>query len=202
MESTSKYQEDIEIPPINIMELYKKIYYGLPEVKNSEELLQELYIMKNNSDNAIEEFKNILLDFTDNLVNISDNILLKKYKEDIIKTINLYPKRIIDTFIIHGYMQDNGSYRKEIIEGNENFFLNKSYNEFTNGDSNVISYIFQFKNFWSKLDNDNKFIIKTFLLTLCYYSDKRFVIFNRYQELKKKYLNIYEKIFKSFDTLF
>src|SRR5579883_1707710 len=131
MESTIKYQEDIDIPPKDIRELYKKIYINLPEINNLDELLNELYIMRNNSENAIEEFKNILLDFTNNLVNISDNILLKKYKEDIIKTINLYPKRIIDTFIIHGYMQNNATYRKEIIEGNEDSFMNKSFQEYS-----------------------------------------------------------------------
>lgn len=197
----NKNMEEIEIPPINIEELYNKIYYNLPEIHNIDELKQELIKMQENSINYIEEFKNILIEFIENIVNISDNILLSKYKDEIINTINLHPKKIIDTFIIHSYIKNNGIYRKEIIEGNDKFFLNKSYNEYIKNDANIVNYIFQFKDFWGKLNEDNKFLIKTFLLTLCFYSDKRFIIFNRYQEIKKKYYNIFEKYFNIYDTL-
>jgi len=197
----SKQEDDIELPPLEMSELYQKIYNNIINYNNTEELSNELNKMKTKNDNSIDEFRKILLDFTENLVHISDNMTLRNFKTDILKAINLYPKKIIDTFIIHGYMKDNGMYRRGIVEGNEYFFMNKSYNEYTNGDSDIINYIFQFKSFWSKLSEDNKFIIKTFLLTLCYYSDQRFIIFNRYQEIKKKNKERFENIFLRYDLL-
>lgn len=194
------YQEEIQLPPQNISELYIKIMKDLPTFKTSEELKNELFNMKKNSDDAIEEFRKILLDFTDIVINITDSALVKRYKDDIIKSINQYPKKIIDTFIIHGYMENDAQYRKEIIIGNDDFFLGEKYNKYTNGDSSIMNYISQFKNFWHKLDNDNKFLIKTFLVTLCHYSDKRFMIFQRYTEIKKMYKNSYESIFSYFDV--
>lgn len=194
-------QENMQIPPTDITELYNKIMENLPQFRTPEELKSELFYMKKNSDTAVEEFRKILLDFTDILVKITDSVLIKKYHDDIIKSINQYPKNIIDTFIIHGYMNNNGTYRKEIIEGNDSFFLGEEYNKYTNGDSSIVDHIFQFKSFWSKLDQDNKFLIKTFLITLCHYSDYRFIIFKRYQEIKKEYSSNYSNIFNYFDTL-
>lgn len=200
------FQENVEVPPEDISELYNKIFTDIPIIKNSQDLVSKLQKMHNESDRVIEEFRKILIDFTEMLVKISSNNLLINYKDEIIKTINDHPKKIIDTFIIHGYIENKGTYRKEIIQGNEDFFLDNSYKEFTNEksgsvDQGVVDRIFQFKTFWAKLDNDSKFIIKTFLLTLCFYSDKRFIIFNRYQEYKNIYKSKYGNIFESFDLI-
>lgn len=195
--TTQNNQNDIEMPPLNISELYQKIFDNI-NFQSPNELMLELNNIKQNSDIAIEEFKNVLVEFANILVNISDNHLMKRYKTEILSTIEKHPKNIIDTFIIHGYVENNGTYRKEIIEGNEDFFLNKSYNEYTS-DSSIVDNIFQFKSFWKKLDDDNKFTIKTFLLTLCFYSDKRFVMFNKYREIKQIYGETYKDIFSLFD---
>lgn len=192
---------EIEIPPLEISKLYEKIYNNLDGINNSDELTKKLYSMIKDNNETIIEFKNILLDFTDNLINISNNQLLKQHKENITQIIKSNPKKIIDTFIIHGYIEDNALYRRRIIEGNDEFFLNNTHSKYTNEDSNVMDYIFQFKSFWSELDNENKYIIKTFLLTLCYYSDKRFVLFNKYVEIKNIYGNIYIETFEYFDKL-
>lgn len=195
--------EDIDLPSPNISSLYTKIFSDIPDFSNSNNLISHLNLMKIQSDDSIEEFKNILLDFTENLVSVSNNNLIKTYKTEILNAIKKHPKNIIDTFIIHGYTKNDGKYRSEIIQGNESFFLNNSYEEHIEGENNkqnIVNYIFQFKNFWKTLDEDNKFIIKNFLLTLCFFSDKRFVVFNRYNEIKNKYLSIHPSIFGSYNS--
>ena len=192
----------IEIPPVEISELNDKIFKNIPKFENIEQLNIELENMKFMSDNAIENYKNILINFTETLISVCGNQVLKTYKTDIIDSINKYPKKIIDTFIIHGYMKNNSLYRKEIIIGNESFFLNESYKEYTNGHpSSVVDYIFQFKTFWNKLNQNNKYIIKMFLLTLCSYADERYIIFNRYNYIKKEYFTLYNKLFLVYDPI-
>lgn len=198
--------KEFALPPTDIIELYDHILdNNLEKINTPEQIKSELERMNMENEEAIREFSNILVDFTDNLAMISNNALINNYKDDIIKAIKSNPKLIIDTFIQHGYLENDASYRKQIIIGNEEFFLNETYsqytNKFTDHRSSIIDYIFKFKEFWNNLDDDNKEIIKTYMMTLCFYSDKRFIVFERYKEIKRIHGNNFNNIFDYYDQI-
>ena len=66
-------------------------------------------------------------------------------------------------FITNIYSND--TYRKNINEGNESFFLGNTYDEIGN-DKNSVNTIFQFKSCWGKLSSSNKNYIKDAMKTL------------------------------------
>lgn len=191
--------DNISVPPINLSELYVHIYNNIDTPYNIIEIHKELEFIIDKSKNAVEEFKNILLELTNLVIIITDNHLIGKYKANIYEHVAKNPKNIVDTFIVNAYMTDNGIYRKHIILGNDGFFTGK---DFTPGDNSAIMfYISQFKTFWGKITENDKTLIKTFLLTLCFYSDKRFIYYYRYREMKRIHNEKFPDVFKHYDTL-
>lgn len=177
--------DDIDIPPININDLHNIVNDNIPNgIYDSHMMTKFLHILCDKNNMVIEEFKKIMVEMLDMVIDMSNNHLLISCRKKILDEINKNPKNIIDTFIIDAYIKDHGLYRKEMIMGNESFFLNT---ECKTDNSDTLNYIFQSKNFWNNLDNDNKIILKTYLITLCCYSDKRFILFNIFQKLKVKY---------------
>jgi hypothetical protein len=185
---------EVEMPPIDIGDLYKKVL-DVRKFRNLEELRDELYRFKIKSDEAIENFRMLLINFIEVLIEVSGNMMLREYSKKIIENVNKYPKKIVDTFIVNAYLKNNGKYREGIIIGDEEFFLNEELN-----DGNLMDYIFEFKRFWNKLDDENKLIIKSFLRVLCFYSDERFVIFYKYLEVKNNCEEKYKEVFEWFDS--
>lgn len=185
--------DDIDVPPINIIDLYKTVDSNIPDKINNKHhasMFIEILCKKNNI--IIEEFQKILIELLDIVIDMSKNHLLISFRQKIIDSITENPKKIIDTFIIDAYLRNSATYRRELITGNENFFLNADYD--SNEDN--LGYIFQFKTFWKKLKEKEKMLLKTYLVTLCCYSDKRFVLFNIYQKLKiiyPDYISIYNQ---------
>ena len=193
--------DDIDVPCADISVLTKQIFDGIPQINTEHQLVDIISSLKYKSDEAITEFKNILIAFTNILSAVSGIHILKEYNHKIIESIEQYPKNIIDTFIMHGYIKNNGEYRKRIIEADEKFFLNESYNEYTEGrPKSIVDYIFQFKMFWHNLNDENKNIIKNLLLTLCHFADKRYVCYYKYLELKTVNHEKFKKIFEKNDA--
>lgn len=189
--------DDIDVPPINIVDLYKTIDNSVPNNMNSKQYILmfiETLCSKNNV--IIDEFKKISIEFLDIVIDMSKNHLLVSFRQKIIDEILKNPKKIIDTFVINAYLNNNATYRRELIIGNENFFLNADYGS----NEDTLGYIFQFKTFWGKLNEKEKMLLKTYLITLCCYSDKRFILFNIYQKLKTIYPN-YSSIYKQYENM-
>jgi hypothetical protein len=67
-------------------------------------------------------------------------------------------------------------YRDQVIEGNDDFFMKYSFTEDSQGDSWVLSKIFEFKDIWSKLDSDNKQTVKDLLKIMCLLAEQYFLI--------------------------
>lgn len=189
--------DDIDVPPINIVDLYKTIDNSVPNNMNSKQYILmfiETLCSKNNV--IIDEFKKISIELLDIVIDMSKNHLLVSFRQKIIDEILKNPKKIIDTFVINAYLNNNATYRRELIIGNENFFLNADYGS----NEDTLGYIFQFKTFWGKLNEKEKILLKTYLITLCCYSDKRFILFNIYQKLKTIYPN-YSSIYKQYENM-
>jgi transcriptional regulator with PAS, ATPase and Fis domain len=152
---------------------------------NKEELIKTITQLKNESTEAIECFKEVLVSLAELLVKISSNKQLLMLHPAIISTIKTEPKRVIDKYIQKVYDSKNdGLFRKNIVEFNEDFFLNNSFNE--NNDEDVIRSIFNFKSFWSDLREENKSILKNiYLTTLCIKADIRYINIHKYNEIRK-----------------
>jgi hypothetical protein len=190
-------KQEISVPLVELVDLWQIILQDIKQFDNSKDLLIELDKMKNDNDVALKQFKDLIIQLTEDLAAITNDNLLNKYKKDIIKTINSNPKKVIDTFIMKGYNHNNGFYRKQLMLCNEDFFLNDSFSDVTKGDFNIIDKLFKFKSFWNKLKQENKDIIKYYLITLCSLADIRYINFNRYIEIKKM-----SNLHKSYKTIF
>lgn len=80
--------------------------------------------------------------------------------------------------IIHIFILKVLPYKQQIDSGDEQFFLNKSFNEDTN-DNNMLNNIFEIKKLWKQLNNENKENVKRYMQLLC--------------EISQEYLQNYKK---------
>lgn len=102
---------------------------------------------------------------------------LCKMESMIMQYIADYPEEPISNFLLHIYRNDQ--YRDCILRGDDDFFIEKEYDEEYSG--SVMSYfnkeeyirkIFQFKKIWKSIDNDTKNFIKKSMYCLVLISEK------------------------------
>jgi len=194
------YNDEIVVPPIEI--------YNLTHVSNNhsfffnspDNLCNELKKINDCNKQSVEEFKVLLIEFTKYIEKLANNKTLTDHLATIITMINNNPSQVVDMFIDKCYLNSETAqpdkFRKEIILGNEDFFMNSQYDDTNSVNGiNVIKEIFEFKNFWKKLNYDTKNYIKNFLLTLCYYADRRFMLIKIYKQTlikNRKYARIFD----------
>lgn len=192
------------LPSPNIVDLDKfinvdKVYYN-----DEKHLLRVLGGMEKENSENLEELKKILIDFSDNLINLSDDEFLKEGKTLVKTYIEGNVKIVVDKFINSCYVLGDGLYRKKMLEGDDSFFLESSFDgkEVLDSETDfILQYVSEIKNFWMLLDDENKFIIKTFLITICVFCDKRYLMLNNYMIMKEHNNNKFENVFKKFDGL-
>ena len=198
---------DIHIPPSNIEELDPRILDStITKYSDKAQLTTVLNNLKHESNSSIHEFKNIVSTLLPQIAKITNNLLIIKYEKELLNAISRHPKNIIDTFVLKAYMHGNGLFRQKLIIGDEDFFLNSDVKELASNvgekideKDDVLTALFEFKNFWHKLKDENKVIFKYYLVTLCYYADIRYVCFNKYLLIKKKNAGNFESVFKAYD---
>ena len=190
------------LPPENITDLKNQVITDeIMEYSNLNELSLLITNLKKTSDTAIDELKEVILPLVDELVRLSGDHMLITYKSDIVSFINKNPKTIVDTLILRCYEDKEGVLRAKIVRGDESFFLQNNFEDMTEGDMQIMSIIFKFKDFWGKLNQDNKEILKSYLLTIVSLCDIRFLNFKKYVCLKK--LNSkHTKLFEQYDSIF
>jgi hypothetical protein len=190
------------LPPEKITDLKNQVITDeIMEYSNVNELKTLIVKLKKDSDDCIGELKEVILPLIDELVRLSGDHMLIMYKQDIINFINKNPKMIVDTLIMRCYEDKEGILRAKIVRGDESFFLQNNFEDMTEGDTQIMSIIFKFKDFWGKLNQDNKEILKSYLLTIISLCDIRFLNFKKYICLKK--LNSkHSKLFEQFDSIF
>lgn len=81
-------------------------------------------------------------------------------------------EKMIGLFVIYVLPK----YRDHVINGDDEFFMNYSFKEDSQGDSWVLSRIFEFKDVWSKLDDESKQTVKDLLKILCILAEQYFLI--------------------------
>ena len=190
------------LPPVNITDLKNQIITDeIMEYSDLNELNLLITQLKKISDKAVDELKGVILPLVDELVRLSGDHMLILYKSTIVSFINKNPKTIVDTLILRCYEDKEGLLRAKIIRGDESFFLQNNFEDMTEGDTKIMSIIFKFKDFWGKLNQDNKEILKSYLLTIVSLCDIRFLNFKKYTCLKKLNLQ-HSKLFDQFNAIF
>lgn len=133
----------------------------------------------NNLDNIVDDFNIMMSDLIHNIADICPNTIIGNnvgYMEKLIKKKD-NNRKLIDLFISKVLI-----YKPQIDEGNDDFFLNKSYDDDittvdTNKNSEYISgKIFEFKDIWFKLKYENKQLIIQYMQLLCQLSQEYFMI--------------------------
>jgi hypothetical protein len=190
------------LPPEKITDLKNQVITDeIMEYSDLNELKTLISKLKKESDDSIDELKEVILPLVDELVRLSGDHMLIMYKQDIVNFINKNPKMIVDTLILRCYEDKEGILRAKIVRGDESFFLQNNFEDMTEGDTQIMSIIFKFKDFWGKLNQENKEILKSYLLTIVSLCDIRFLSFKKYVCLKK--LNSkHSKLFEQYDSIF
>ncbi len=174
------------LPPVKLSELRERIitdeimeYSNMTELKNTvSKLLKETL-------DSISQFQEVLLPLVDELLKLSGDHMLIMYKSMVIDFIQKKPKIIIDNLILKCYDEKDGVLRGKIVSGDESFFMNNNFEDMTEGDSSIINIIFKTKDFWGKLTEDNKEVLKSYLLSLVSLCDVRYINYKKYLCLKK-----------------
>ena len=81
--------------------------------------------------------------------------------------VKKYPNFIIDQFSIHVLQ-----YKEMIDSQNEDFFLKSEFAKETKGDANIINQVFEMKNVWKVLSDENKKGVFLIMQVLCYYAEQ------------------------------
>lgn len=191
------------LPPEKMSDLRNQVITDeIMEYSDINELNSLVLKLKNASDNSIDELREIILPLIDELVRLSGDHMLIMHKQNIIDFVNKHPKKIVDTLILRCYEDNDGMLRAKIVRGDESFFLENNFEDMTDGDVQIMSIIFKFKNFWGNLNQENKEILKSYLLTIVFLCDVRFLNFKKYICLKKINSKVHPKLFEQYDSIF
>lgn len=110
----------------------------------------------------VKNFNSYCVTLTAFVASITSNDNVKMYSSEVTKLERKQSNVIIDTFVLNGL-----KYEEQILEGNDSFFLGESFKEITNEDNNMIMQLFEFKNIWKQLNDQNRDQIKKYLKILC-----------------------------------
>lgn len=197
-------EADIEMPPVELSELDNKILDdSVKEYTDKVSLVRVISKLKEESDNSVNEFRTLVLSLADQLAVIAENVTIKQHKSYIMELITKHTKFIMDGFIIKAYDKTKGAYRKQILLKNEQFFLNNSFKDVGGtSEQDFVDKLFEFKSFWGNLKDENKEILKFYLITLCCFTDVRYVNFNKYKLLKSVNDKKFKDVFATYDPIF
>ncbi len=67
-------------------------------------------------------------------------------------------------------------YKDQIDEGNEEFFLGKSYDDDIDSDNSILSKVFEFKTIWKDLKRENKDLVIQYMQILCQLAQNYFLV--------------------------
>ena len=144
---------------------------------SNEHIISELKTKKND---IIESFNTISIEMITHLgLEFKDSIFAKN--KTIIKNFfDFRPNEVIIMFLDYIYADD--VYRKNIKDGNDNFFLTQSYEHMAN--AGYQSRIFEFKDIWGKMSNHTKRIVKNSMSMLVDHCELYLEILSQINKLK------------------
>lgn len=120
--------------------------------------------------NYVDDFNNTAIDLCNNVALVCPTSIIGRNITDICKILRgkTNKNKFIDMFVLH-VLED----KDEIMNGNEDYFLKKSYEKEVG--SEHTSSIFEFKDIWGKLDRNSKNIIIQYMQVLCLLADGYFM---------------------------
>lgn len=129
-----------------------------------------------NIDQLIDDFNSTLTDLIDNIASVCPDNIISDNRTIIKKMLSRQDTRtkVIDTFVAKVLI-----YKPKIDEGNEEFFLGKSYDDDlqdVQDGTNLSGKIFEFKNIWKKLSIDNKSFVIQYMQLLCILAQNYFLL--------------------------
>lgn len=108
---------------------------------------------------CINMFNTVLKDICTSVLKTSPNDpTIKTYSEVVGEIVQEMPETPIRLFI--EYIYKDASYRQNIADGNEQFFIDGEHKNMTQGDQNKVATMFQFKSSWKNFDSAQKDYIK------------------------------------------
>lgn len=108
---------------------------------------------------CINMFNTVISDICASVLKSSPNDpTMQTYNEVVGEIIKESPIEPISLFVL--YVYKDPIYRQNIAEGNDKFFVDGDHQKMTNGDSNKVATMFQFKSSWKNFDNAQKDYIK------------------------------------------
>lgn len=132
--------------------------------------------MSSNNKQPKESTKEIVKIFNKNLLELVTQLAEIAPKSTIAKNIpnmkfamSSSPKKIIEMFVVNVL-----KYKPQIDEGDEEFFLNKDYEDIAEMDKDNTQRIFEFKDIWKQLTFENKQTVIQYMQCLCALSQEYF----------------------------
>lgn len=118
----------------------------------------------------ISDFNDIIKVLAKKIANECPNSLIANNLGHLNSIVKQYPNKLVELFIIY-VLPD----REKIEEGNDEYFLNKTYDNISSGNNVIVKQIFEFKNIWSKLSYNTKNECIDYLKILCMYASEYFL---------------------------
>jgi hypothetical protein len=126
--------------------------------------------MNNNLEQLLTDFNTLLLDLIQNIADVCPDSIVCIHKKTIERELKRYENR---TKFIDGFVGRVLQYKSKIDEGDETFFMHKSYDDDVTPD--LSHQVFEFKSIWSKLKKENKEFVIQYMQLLCELAQKYFV---------------------------
>jgi len=127
-------------------------------------------------DNVVTEFNSTMVDFAKNIANIFPNSLIGNNLNLIISILNS-KEHATKHKIMHIFICKVLPYKSKIDEGDETFFLNKSFNDDTD-DTSILDNVFEIKSLWKILNEQNKKYVVQYMQLLCEIAQEYFSIYS------------------------
>jgi len=124
----------------------------------------------------VEDFNSTLLDLIENIADVCPDTIVADNKTTIKNTLFKAEnkRKAIDTFVAKVLI-----YKPQIDSGNEDFFLNKSYDndlKGVEGGNALTGKIFEFKSIWKNLKRKNKDFVIQYMQILCLLAQNYFMM--------------------------
>lgn len=112
--------------------------------------------------NIIDQFNEYALDLTRQLSLVCPESIISKNLDNVSAIIKISPKIPISAFIIY-ILPD----KEKIDREDDDYFVNKSYDNVIGNDNMLIKKVFEFKDIWAKLNPNNKKVVIQYMKLLC-----------------------------------
>ena len=119
---------------------------------------------------SLEQFNSTVLDLAEQLSIVCPKSIISNNIGNLRMVIKNFPKKVIELFIIY-VLPD----KARIDNGENDYFVNKTYDDIAKDNNFSVQKIFEFKNIWVSLSPENQQLVIQYMQCLCYYSQTYFL---------------------------